>query len=252
MTTKNETNLQFNSVSKGYVAVSGSDPIKRFVQYPEALRLVGNVYGKQVLDIGCGNGMHTRMMARLGADVTAYDPSEELIKTAQDEELEYRLGIEYSVAEKPAFSSAGKFDIVTSIMVLCAADREQMKNIFHYAHIMLKKGGILKRGGKFIVITLNPDFKRFGELHYNRRFTLRNDGKIGIEFFDSDGTFSFSIIDSSFLKADIEEAAKAAGFKSLAWKKMRISKEGIKWQGKEFWKDFERDCPYIGLVATKK
>lgn len=239
-------NNQFDRVSQGYIKVSFEDPIKRYLQYPEALRLIGKVSGKRLLDIGCGNGMCTRMMAKKGADVEAFDPSANLIESARAEEINEILNIRYFVADHPSFSCLEKFDVVTAIMVICAVNYQKMKDIFRDAYASLKSGG------RFVVITLNPEFKNFGNIICGRRFTLKDDGNIGIEFFDCDGNFTFDIVDSNFSKVDIEKVSRDVGFNSMSWGKLHVLSEGIKEKGKNFWKDLQGDCPYVGFVAVKK
>jgi len=244
MTTSN-TSLQFNGVSTEYALATIQDPNKRFVQYPNTLRLLGNLSGKKVLDIGCGNGIFTRMMAMQGASIVGYDVSEKQIQKAQQVEEAAGLNIKYFITER--FESLSeKFDIATAIMVLiCAMDEKQLGNIFADA------SSVLYTNGKFICLTLNPDFKRFGEIICNRRFTKKADDNIDIEFFDDAGKLSFSITDTFFSAAQYEKAALENGFTEIKWEKLEISPEGLKEKGVKFWEGYEDDCPYIGLTLSR-
>ncbi|MGH9277378.1 MAG: class I SAM-dependent methyltransferase, partial [Acidimicrobiales bacterium] len=47
------------------------------------LRLLGNVAGKRVLDLGCGTGLATVMFAKQGAHAIGLDPSPELLTNAK-------------------------------------------------------------------------------------------------------------------------------------------------------------------------
>ncbi|MFN2532257.1 MAG: class I SAM-dependent methyltransferase [Pyrinomonadaceae bacterium] len=51
----------------------------------KALQQVTAWRGKNVLEIGCGDGRLTRRLARLGAYIEAIDPSQDLIRTAQSQ-----------------------------------------------------------------------------------------------------------------------------------------------------------------------
>ena len=53
------------------------------LQWPAILRLLDPQPGQHILDIATGNGLTARRLAALGAQVTAFDFSEELIKLAQ-------------------------------------------------------------------------------------------------------------------------------------------------------------------------
>src|SRR5262245_17953600 len=54
--------------------------------------------GLRLLDIGCGGGLLSEPMARLGADVTGIDPSERNIKTAQPHAAQQEFPINYRAA----------------------------------------------------------------------------------------------------------------------------------------------------------
>jgi 2-polyprenyl-6-hydroxyphenyl methylase/3-demethylubiquinone-9 3-methyltransferase len=73
--------------------------------------------GLEFLDIGCGGGLLSEPMARLGAAVTAVDPSEKNIKTASVHAEEQGLDIDYraSTAEQLAAESA-RFDVILNML----------------------------------------------------------------------------------------------------------------------------------------
>ncbi|MEI7621314.1 MAG: methyltransferase domain-containing protein [Candidatus Moraniibacteriota bacterium] len=235
----------FNSAE--YVKTTETDPAKRYLQYPESFRLVGDVDGKDVLDMGCGNGMFTRALARAGARVVAFDTSVEQIKNAIKNEKNEALGIEYLVADTVFDNKGRKFDLVSAIMVLpCAADVTQLKKMFAGA------SDCLKERGKFVCLTLNPDFKRFGQPVCGRVFHGKeNERKINIDFLNEDGSVKFKIADTYFSREDVEKAATAAGFSYISWEKLHVLPEGVAVKGEDFWAGYEEDCPYIGLVAYK-
>lgn len=53
------------------------------MEEPEVDRLVGDISGRAVLDVGCGTGRHALRFAAAGAHVTAIDFSEEMLRKAQ-------------------------------------------------------------------------------------------------------------------------------------------------------------------------
>ncbi len=66
---------------------------------PVLLRMVGNVTGLRVLDLGCGNGYLARKLAKQGAKVTGVDSSARLIGLARARENKDPLGITYHAAD---------------------------------------------------------------------------------------------------------------------------------------------------------
>jgi 2-polyprenyl-3-methyl-5-hydroxy-6-metoxy-1,4-benzoquinol methylase len=80
----------------------------------EALRAVTDWRGRQVLEIGCGEGRLTRRLARLGARVAAIDPDAKLIETARaalTTRLARRISFRAGSAERLPFGD-GEFDVV--------------------------------------------------------------------------------------------------------------------------------------------
>lgn len=238
---------QFNETSLEYEQLSETDPIKTYAQYPEALRLLGEVKGESILDIGCGNGVLDRLLAKNGAKVTAYDPSENMIAIAQGLESQQHLGIRYFVGDSPASLGQESFDKAVSTMVLLLAEnQEALKQTFSNAFRFLKENGI------FVSVTLNPDFEKDGRNVYGRRLTLPEKGKGRSEFLSPDGSVNFSADWSDFSVDDYEKAAKESGFKKVEWQSMHPNTEGREKMGNDFWAEFENNGPWIALVAAKQ
>ena len=72
--------------------------------------------GKTALDVGCGAGLLAEPLARLGAKVTAIDPTPELIAVARDHAAGQGLDIDYRPAAVEDLK--GEFDLVTSMEVI--------------------------------------------------------------------------------------------------------------------------------------
>lgn len=243
--TPDNSEKQYNEISGQYAALVEVDPSKKYAHFPSALKMLGDIKGKRVLDIGCGNGTLDRMMVKAGAEVIGYDASEEQIANAMKMEVEGSK-IQYQIAGPETFKSETKFDKAASVLVLMyARDKIQLQAFFQSAFDNLKEDA------PFASVFFNPEYKRLGQELYNRRFSKTEDGRIKVEFFNNQNSETFPAYFSDFSKADYEEAAKAAGFKELEWIKVGIDEEGRKKMGEEFWQGYEEDCPYIGFRVKK-
>jgi 2-polyprenyl-3-methyl-5-hydroxy-6-metoxy-1,4-benzoquinol methylase len=81
-----------------------------FAMLPDVKRLVG-------LDIGCGEGHNTRLLAKRGARVTAIDIAEVFIAYAKQMEEREPLGVAYRIASAVALPfAAATFDFATGCM----------------------------------------------------------------------------------------------------------------------------------------
>jgi len=100
---------------------SGADYYRHHVHAPGLLAVCGDVRGQTALDLGCGHGYFSRLLARAGAIVTGVDISDWLIERAVVVEAAEPLGIEYQRADAAAIAShfpPGCFDLVTGCMSL--------------------------------------------------------------------------------------------------------------------------------------
>ncbi|MBX3495649.1 MAG: bifunctional 2-polyprenyl-6-hydroxyphenol methylase/3-demethylubiquinol 3-O-methyltransferase UbiG [Parvibaculum sp.] len=108
--------------------------------------------GLRFLDIGCGGGLLSEPMARLGAEVVAADASEKNIKTASVHAAEQGLAIDYRCTTAEALAAAGEtFNVVLNMEVIeHVADRD----------MFLKDcARMVKPGGLMFVATLNRTLK---------------------------------------------------------------------------------------------
>jgi 2-polyprenyl-6-hydroxyphenyl methylase / 3-demethylubiquinone-9 3-methyltransferase len=139
---------KFNPVRLAYIreqatAWLGLDPV---VLRPfKSLRL---------LDIGCGGGLLSEPMARLGAAVVGIDPSERNIKTASVHAAEQELLIDYRVATAEELAAAGeRFDIILNMEVI--------EHVRDPGRFLADCGRMLKPRGVMVVATINRTFRSF-------------------------------------------------------------------------------------------
>lgn len=111
--------------------------------------------GLRFLDIGCGGGLLTEPMARLGARITGIDPAEKNIATATVHAQEQDLAIDYRAMTAEALADAGEtFDVILNMEVI-----EHVADPQAFVRTCAR---LLKPGGLIFVATLNRTLKSFG------------------------------------------------------------------------------------------
>ena len=111
--------------------------------------------GLRFLDIGCGGGLLTEPMARLGAAITGVDPSEKNIKTASVHAQELGLDIDYRAGTAEDLAAAGeRFDVILNMEVI--------EHVADPRGFATTTAAMLKPGGLMFVATLNRTLKSFG------------------------------------------------------------------------------------------
>ena len=122
---------------------AGYDVYRDFLNTPAFIEMLPDVRGLRGLDIGCGEGSNTRLLAGRGARVVAVDVSEKFIAFAREEEARRPMGIEYQVAsavELP-FPEAS-FDFAVAFMSMM--DIPEYEKALAEAFRVLRPGGFLQ------------------------------------------------------------------------------------------------------------
>jgi len=110
--------------------------------------------GISVLDIGCGGGLISCPLAKLGAQVTAVDPAEKNIKTASVHAREEGLDIDFRAATAESLAQEGKtFDVVLNMEVL--------EHVSDPPAFVNTCASLARPGGLMFCATLNRTLKSF-------------------------------------------------------------------------------------------
>jgi len=132
-----------NAATWTRMARAGYDTYRDLVNTPGFLAMLPPVDGLRCLDIGCGEGHNTRLLAQRGARVTALDIADVFVAQAQTSERETPLGVRYLVAsavELPFADAA--FDVATGFMSFM--DIPETERVIAEAYRVLKPGGFLQ------------------------------------------------------------------------------------------------------------
>jgi len=106
-----------------------------------------------LLDIGCGGGLLSEPMCKLGANVVGIDASEKNIEVAKFHAKKNKLKINYKVASPEKLKTKIKFDVILNMEIV-----EHVENIDFFIKESAK---LLKKNGIMFVATLNKTLKSY-------------------------------------------------------------------------------------------
>ncbi len=158
-------------------------------EWPSVRKLLPELDGMDILDLGCGYGWHARYFIENGAkSVTAIDSSQKMINKA--EEINSVAGISYSAADIECYDiPKGKYGMIFSSLA------------FHYikdfSSLSAKIYEGLRRGGVLLFSCEHPTFTAEGSEDWCY------DGKGNIKHFPVDNYFIEGLRNTSFLGAEV-------------------------------------------------
>ena len=207
-----------------YDAISGKyqrakrQPWRGHIETFTFLQMMGDLTGKAVVDLACGEGHYTRMLPSLGAaKVVGVDRSEGMIALARAQESEHALGTEYLVQDCRSLSLPVEFDVATAAYLLnYARSRDEL------AVMVQGIARCLGPGGRFVTMNSSPEleFER-GERYLKYGFEIRAPRELRegmpytLVFHLDDGPVE---IENYWLPATAyEEALRSAGFVEVRW-----------------------------------
>ena len=121
--------------------------------------------GLNVLDIGCGGGLLSEPITRLGAKVTAIDASKKNIQVAKFHAKKNNLKINYLCSSPEKLNLNKKFDVVLNMEIV-----EHVEDLNFF---IKKSSNLLKKNGLMFIATLNKTFKSYMFAIIGAEYVLR-------------------------------------------------------------------------------
>ena len=121
--------------------------------------------GLNILDIGCGGGLISEPMARLGGEVTGIDASEKNINVAKVHSIKSKLKINYLNKSPEELRNRDQFDIILNLEII-----EHVENVNFYIESCYK---LLKKGGIMFTATLNRSMISYLKAIIGAEYILR-------------------------------------------------------------------------------
>jgi 2-polyprenyl-6-hydroxyphenyl methylase/3-demethylubiquinone-9 3-methyltransferase len=151
---------KFNPVRLGYLR---DQAVARFGRDPKRLDCLK---GLRILDIGCGGGILSEPLARLGAEVVGADPSETNIEVGKLHAAQAELAIDYRCTTAEDLADAGeRFDIVLAM--------EVVEHVSDVSLFVRRCAEMVKPDGLMIAATLNRTLKSFALAIVGAEYILR-------------------------------------------------------------------------------
>ncbi len=227
-------------------------PFRHYLEEHSMFSLIGDLGGRSVVDLACGEGIYSRKLMRAGAgSVLGVDISPEMIALAEQAEVEEPLGVRYVVADVAMVELEEPVDVaLCSYLFNYARSRDELRALVESVRRLLRPGGL--------VVGCN-DYPDNPPAHFDRYrpygfikvggAELQEGDTITYRFFNPDGTV-FEI-DNYFLPTNAyrQEFARA-GFESFDWVMPEASPEGLAAFPPGFWDAYLESPPIVSFTAA--
>ena len=107
----------------------------------------------KILDIGCGGGLLSEPMCRLGASVVGIDASKKNIEVAKFHAKKSKLKIDYKIASPEKLKTKLKFDVILNMEIV-----EHVEDINFF---IKESSKLLRKNGVMFIATLNKTLKSY-------------------------------------------------------------------------------------------
>jgi len=122
--------------------------------------------GLRFLDIGCGGGLLSEPMARLGADVVGADPSPTNIEVAKIHMAQSGLEIDYRAETAESLAEAGEtFDVILNM--------EVVEHVSDVPMFLTTTANMVRPGGLMFIATINRTLKAYALAIVGAEYVLR-------------------------------------------------------------------------------
>ena len=106
-----------------------------------------------ILDIGCGGGLLSEPMSRLGANIVGIDASKKNIEVAKLHAKKQKLKINYICASPETLKTKKKFDVILNMEII-----EHVEDVDFF---IKESSNLLKKNGLMFIATLNKTLKSY-------------------------------------------------------------------------------------------
>src|SRR5262249_22055725 len=222
------------------------------IEHFTLFKLVGDLSGKSVLDLACGEGFYTRFIKRRGAArAVGVDISHGMIELARREEERNRLGIDYLVQDAKRLALDETFDVVVAGYLLNYAQT--------YSELLEMCSAItrhLKPGCRFVSVNNNPlQQKDYFTSTRKYGFIKSADGPLNEEtlvdyfFFENNESCATKTYHRS--SKTYAGALKPPELNAVTWYDLEVSPDKTGEPERKYWSIFIEHPPIIFIECVK-
>ena len=241
----------YNEIAAEYKRAK-QQPWRLHLEHFTLFKLLGNLRGKSVLDLACGEGFYTRFIKQSGAArVVGIDISQGMIDLARREEERNGLGIDYFTQDVKQLVLDETFDVVVAAYLFNYART--------YNELLAMCAAItrhLKPGCRFVTVNNNP--RQRGEYFTSTRKygfiksahgPLIDGTPVDYIFFLENGSLT---ITNYHLSVETHELAlKTTGFQHITWHAPELSPHITDNTERHYWSDFLAHSPIVFIECVK-
>ena len=142
----------WNAVGDSWTEHADNNDYRNFLLMPRMLEMLGDVSGRLILDLGCGEGGYARELKRRGANIIGVDGSESLVRIARERAEKESLEIEFICANANDLNSIAdnSYELVVASMSLM--------DVEDYPGAVREVRRVLRNGGSLLMSITHPCF----------------------------------------------------------------------------------------------
>jgi SAM-dependent methyltransferase len=225
-------------------------PFRHAIERYTVFQLLGDLRGKAVLDLACGDGFYARQFIRAGASsVTGVDVSSEMIALAEAEERKVPIGCMYMCEDAARFVPHSPVDVVTALYLLnYARTPDELASFCEACFRALRPGGRLVGFNDNVRTPPRPGWSlaKYGMERTCRQPLLEGDA---IHYRITNPDRSVFEIDNYYLSpSTYEREMRSSGFHDFNWVDAALDPDEPQ---PAFWDDFMAQSPLTAFIATK-
>ena len=223
---------------------------RHYIERYTLFKVLGDLRGRTVLDLACGEGVYARQFKRAGAtEVIGVDISQEMIALAEAEERADPLGCRYVREDAAAFTPDVPVDIVTAVYLLnYARTRDELDRFCRACFRALRPGGRLVGFNDNVRNPPRPavSLAKYG-LGRTCSYPPREGDVIQYRITNYSGE-AFEFENYYLAPATYEAVAHAAGFEDFRWIDATLEPTE---RDDPYWDDFLTHAPLTAFSASR-